>query len=259
MPGIHRGLPSPYLTLVFSLAGPLPIAVPHGDRHRSGQFSVPVGGLHTRPVLLPPAVDPQGRVIPVQRGIQLAVHPFAARAIFGVPATELTGQVLELDDIVHGCGDLGDRFAEPIDGRSAAAVVTRWLDSRLTAADPHPLPAELGRAWRLIVDSGGRCRIGDVAADVGWSRRHLTARFRAEIGFGAKDLARLARFQRSKALLLDANAGLVDVAVDCGYADQSHLTAEWRDFAGCTPGQWRAREVPSLSAGNHLDSELEAG
>ena len=31
MAGVHRGLPSPYLTLVFSLSGPLPIEIPFGD------------------------------------------------------------------------------------------------------------------------------------------------------------------------------------------------------------------------------------
>jgi hypothetical protein len=53
MPGVHRGLPSPYLTVVFSLSGAMPIEVPVGDGVRSGTFVIPVGGLHTRPVLLP--------------------------------------------------------------------------------------------------------------------------------------------------------------------------------------------------------------
>ena len=254
MPGVHRGLPSPYLTLVFSLNGPLPILVPDGDRLRSGTFSAPVGGLHTRPVLLPPAVDGVGRVAPVQRGIQLAVHPFAARALFGLPATALTGEVLELADLVPGVGKLSDRFDDVIDGPTAASMVTSWLDRRLTEAPPGQLSAELLRAWQLIVGSGGCCRIADVANDVGWSRRHLTARLRAEIGFGAKDLARVTRFQRSRSKLLTGRPPLADVAADCGYSDQSHLTAEWREFAGCTPGQWIAGELPTLSPPDHHDT-----
>ena len=255
MPGVHRGLPSPYLTLVFSLNGPLPIQVPEGDRVRAGTFSAPVGGLHTRPVLLPPAVDARGRVAPVQRGIQLAVHPFAARALFGLPATALTGQVLELADLIPDGDELYERLGEDTDGPTAAALVTGWLDRRLTAAPRGQLSAELLRSWQLIVGSGGRCRVRDVASDVGWSRRHLTARLRAEIGCGAKDLARVARFQRSRSMLLTGRAPLADVAADCGYTDQSHLTAEWRDFAGCTPGQWIAGELPTLSPPDHHDTD----
>jgi len=254
MPGVHRGLPSPYLTLVFSLNGPLPIQVPEGDRLRAGTFSAPVGGLHTRPVLLPPAVDAVGRVAPVQRGIQLAVHPFAACALFGLPATALSGQVLELADLVHDGDELIERLNDDIDGPTAAALVTGWLDRRLSMGPRGQLPAELLRAWQLIVGSGGCCRIGDVASDVGWSRRHLTTRLRAEIGLGAKDLARMARFQLSRSMLLTGRLPLADVAADCGYSDQPHLTAEWRQFAGCTPGQWIAGELPTLAPADHHDT-----
>jgi len=95
--------------------------------------------------------------------------------------------------------------------------------------------------------TGGRRRIGQVAADVGWSRRHLTARLRAETGYGAKELARLARFQRARRAIVAQTDSLADVAATCGYADQSHFTAEWREFAGCSPGQWIATEVPALA------------
>jgi AraC-like DNA-binding protein len=47
---------------------------------------------------------------------------------------------------------------------------------------------------------------------------------------------------------------LAEVAADCGSADQSHLTAEWQEFAGCTPGQWIAGELPTLSPPDHHDT-----
>jgi AraC-like DNA-binding protein len=69
---------------------------------------------------------------------------------------------------------------------------------------------------------------------------------------GAKDLARVTRFQLARSMLVSARTPLVRIAADCGYADQSHLTAEWREFAGCTPGQWIAEELPALSGHRHL-------
>jgi AraC-like DNA-binding protein len=250
LPGVHRGLPSPYLTLVFSLCGDLPIEVPAGIRSRASAYGIPVGGLHTRPVYLPPITDTAGRHL-MQRGIQLAVNPLAARAIFGMPAGELAGAVLELDDVV---GRQGDELREQLTGDVAAAralnYVSRWIDDRLTEGGRGPAP-ELSRAWRLIVGSGGRMRVADVASEVGWSRRHLTARLHAEVGLGAKDLARVSRFQRSRSMMVNSARPLADIAADCGYTDQSHLSNEWRDFAGCTPGQWLAAEAPALSRLHH--------
>jgi AraC-like DNA-binding protein len=263
MTGVHRGLPSPYLTLVFSLSGAVPIDVPAGDGVRSGRFGIPVGGLHTRPVLLPqpepprwPAVDGcrTERGAGLQRGIQLAIHPLASRVLFGMPAAELTGAVLELDDVIGRQGAaLREQLVGPIDPVSAVGLVFEWIEMRLaTAPAGHP-PAELQQAWRLIVSSGGRRRIGDVARGVGWSRRHLTASLKAETGLGAKDLARVTRFQAARTMLVNARPALSTIAADCGYADQSHLSAEWREFAGCTPGQWIAEELPALSGHRHAD------
>ncbi len=246
VPGVHRGLPSPYLTVVFPLSGELRIDVPDAGGHRSGRFAIPVGGLHTEPVLLPqPDLGDRDRNL--QRGVQLAVHPFAARALLGLPAAELGADVVELADVLDVDGA---RVADLTDETSGAIAVRRindWIDRRLTAAPRHRIAPELLQAWHLIVESGGRRRVAAVARDVGWSRRHLTVQLRAEIGVGAKDLARLARFHRARSLLLQSHPPLADLSTICGYADQAHLTAEWRRFAGCTPGQWIAEELPALA------------
>ena len=246
MPGVHRGLPSPTLTLVFPLSGEIPIQVPSGERLRTGDYAIPVGGLHTRPVYLPPPPCTAGGQ--PQRGIQVAVHPLAARALFGVPAGELAGLVLDLGDILGpDAREMSDTLHRDAGGAVATAVVTGWVERRIatsTVADPPP---EIRRAWELIVGSGGRRRIADVAHEVGWSRRHLTARLRAETGFGAKDIARVTRFQRARSMVLASRQPLAEIAVTCGYSDQSHLATEWRAFAGCTIGQWMAEEMPWLS------------
>src|ERR1700741_4153733 len=75
-PARHRGLPSPYLTLIFALDEPLTIEA-HPD---PGQ---PPGGLHWAPALIPHAG--------AQSGIQVALRPLGARALLGLPAGELAG------------------------------------------------------------------------------------------------------------------------------------------------------------------------
>ena len=65
--------------------------------------------------------------------------------------------------------------------------------------------------------------------ETGWSRRHVTERFRRQLGVSPKAYARLLRFEHASSLLSDPPAGrtLADVAMEAGYYDQSHLT---RDF-----------------------------
>jgi AraC-like DNA-binding protein len=77
---------------------------------------------------------------------------------------------------------------------------------------------------------------------VGWSGRHLTDRFTDEYGIGPKQAARIERFQRARTLLAgDDPVGYVAAA--SGYADQAHLTREFRALGGCTPTQWRRESL----------------
>jgi transcriptional regulator GlxA family with amidase domain len=102
-------------------------------------------------------------------------------------------------------------------------------------------------AWRRLVRSGGMLDITGLAGEVGWSRRHLSERFRTELGVPPKVAARVMRFERARHMLGSAgHDGLARVAAVCGYYDQSHLTREWWDLAGCTPSTWLAEELPSV-------------
>lgn len=97
-PDIHRGLPSPYLTFIFSLEAP--IVTGESLEHARGpdpyRNDIILAGLHTRPAYV---VQPSG-----EAGIQLAVHPLASRALFGVPASELGPLTLEASDVLGEVG-----------------------------------------------------------------------------------------------------------------------------------------------------------
>lgn len=88
--------------------------------------------------------------------------------------------------------------------------------------------------------------VGDLADELGWSRRHLVARFREQVGLPPKVLARVLRFQRS--LRLRGADGRprpwAEVALACGYYDQAHLNRDFRQFAGCTPTELLAARLP---------------
>ena len=76
-------------------------------------------------------------------------------------------------------------------------------------------------------------RLADAA---GVSRQHLTRVFRETVGVSPKRYCRLARFQAGLAY---AGAGdgvkWAQVAAELGYADQSHMIAEFRELSSLTP------------------------
>jgi transcriptional regulator GlxA family with amidase domain len=97
------------------------------------------------------------------------------------------------------------------------------------------------------VRSAGRVGVQELAADTGWSRRHLLNRFRGQVGLGPKTAARVLRFQRAARLLVPGSvygtrpvtaASISDVAAACGYADHAHLVREFHALAACTPSEY---------------------
>ena len=250
-PRLHRGLPSATLTLIFSLAGPVVTAATPGqlggpDVHRT---LVLVGGLHVDPAYV--------RADPDQAGVQLAVHPLAARALLGVPAAELTALVSDGTDVLGpGAERLRERLSEAgWEGRFA--LLGEHLMARLAAAPCRStVRPELAEAWRWLAVRRGRGRVADLAAHVALSPRQLHTLFTREVGRGPKTVARLMRFEHVTAQVGDAvrsgrRVDLSAVAYACGYADHSHLDREFSSFAGVGPAAWLAEERRNLQAGGH--------
>lgn len=179
--------------------------------------------------------------------LEIVMAPLGAYRLLGRPVSELGSGVVDLE-AVYGAdarrvlAKVRDRVTWP----ARFAVVDAFL-LRASERGRRPSP-EVGRAWQLLRGTGGRIPIRDVAADVGWSHKHLIAKFTAQVGLPPKAVARLTRFER---VVARTRAGRVgrwsEVAADAGYADQSHLIREFREFAGTTPvGYLRNTSYPGV-------------
>ncbi len=241
----HRGLPSPYLTLILTLDEPLTIAAHPDLRNGPGDYATLLGGLHTAPAL----IHVPGR----QSGVQVALSPLAARALLGLPAGSLAGIDGHAEDVLGAdVREAHERLHEAPDWPSRFRVVDRWLLGRLRADAAGP-PPEVRHAWRLLRASGGTVRVAKLAAEVGWSERHLRNRFLTETGLTPKAAARVVRFDAARRRLASRprRPDLAGLAADFGYADQSHLDREFTALAGCAPSAWLAEEFRNIQAGHH--------
>jgi len=229
-PGVHRGLPTTSLTLVFPVGEPLDVSWA-GQRARAKRWST-VSGLHAGPA----EIHHDG----TQRGVQLGLTTAGARALLGVPAAELAGELLEVDDVAPELAELPERLHDA--GLEAGAAVVVLALTRALARNGEARPrAEVGRALAGLTRGE---RVGDVAQEVGYSRRRLGTLVKEETGLAPKEYARVARFEASRAVL--GRRSLAEVAAECGYADQAHLAREWSELAGCPPSTWLREEFPFL-------------
>ena len=249
-PGEHVGLPSRHLTFVISFDQRLELSRLPDGREELMTFDALLGGLHTSPALI--------RHDGTQHGIQLQVTPAGARGLFGLPAAELARAVVPLDAIWGPlAGELLDRLAGAADWPARFAVVDGVLLRALAARVEIPSGArrETTAAWDRLTASAGRVEVATLAAEVGWSRRHLADRFAAEYGVGPKAMARVLRFERARSMVARPDRPtLADVAAACGYADQAHMVHEWNSLAGSSPTGWLESEVlPFLQDDEHPD------
>jgi AraC-like DNA-binding protein len=219
--------------------GGVPIILSFGERVRissatgSGDYTSFVAGVHEIPV----DTAHDGSL----RCIQVDLTPLGAHQLLGLPMSELHDVVAPLDalDGAHW-RDLGDRLADLPSWPARFELLDETLHRAAAigrAADP-----EVRWAWRRLVTSHGTAPIGQLATEVGWSRRHFAARFRGQVGLAPKPAARVLRFAHARTLLTAPGAGSIsDVAATAGYADHSHLTREFRRLAGTTPSQLLAQ------------------
>jgi AraC-like DNA-binding protein len=154
---------------------------------------------------------------------------------------ELSGQLVDAVDVVGADGRrLGEQLREASSWRRRFALVDQFLLERLDRG-PRPSP-EVGRAWERLVATGGAVPIGQLAKEVGWSHKHLIARFTRQVGLRPKTAARLVRFD-GVWRRLDQRRPLDwgQVAAEVGYADQAHLIRDFRQFTGTTPIEFLAQ------------------
>ena len=79
----------------------------------------------------------------------------------------------------------------------------------------------------------------EVARECGLSVGHFSHAFRRTLGVAPHKWLIEQRVVLSKEKLRDDGLSLSDVAMECGFSDQSHLTRVFRQTVGVSPGAWR--------------------
>jgi AraC-like DNA-binding protein len=142
----------------------------------------------------------------------------------------------QLDETWHG---LADRIEQALQSSEESAI-TVLHDYLLELALQAEYSQEVVQAAiQRITSENGQVKISELADYCYVSRRQLERQFAISIGQSPKSYARLARFEQVRnRLFVEREVDLGKIAQEYGYADQAHLTRDFKRFSGQTPIQF---------------------
>jgi len=126
---------------------------------------------------------------------------------------------------------LGDRTEDGLETKSTPVklALARWQESR---------------AKQLMLEHlASRLKIEDVAQACSLSRSHFSRAFKANTGVSPLEWFTNARLEHAKELLRSGTSALSDVALACGFSDQSHFTRVFSRRLGSSPSAWRRLQI----------------
>ena len=126
---------------------------------------------------------------------------------------------------------------------AARALVQFKTSSRSTEADR--LVTGLAR-WQvkrvsefIEANLSQSLHVADLASVARLSTSHFSSAFRRSTGESPFGYLRRRRIERAQQMMLLTDLSLAEISLDCGLADQAHLTRIFRRVVGVSPGAWR--------------------
>ena len=111
-------------------------------------------------------------------------------------------------------------------------------------------PWQMQRATKLMTANlRERVPLSQLAARCGLSMRHFARAFRQSTGVSPHRWLLNHRVEHAKELLRNPTMSLVEIALACGFADQSHFTRTFTTLAAVGPGLWRRMQAWRLPLG----------
>lgn len=183
------------------------------------------------------------------------VTPAGLPCLWRGPASDLAEQDVPLDSLwpAREVARLRERLLSAPTPDARLDALEASLGAWLHPAEPHPAVA---LALDVFHRHPSAARVRDAVARSGFSARYVIDRFKMQVGLAPKPYCRVLRFQQA---VRRAHRGALDdwsaLAIDCGFADQSHLVREFRAFAGLPPSAYLDRRTSHHNHVRLLDAD----
>jgi AraC-like DNA-binding protein len=173
----------------------------------------------------------------------IGVHfkPGGAFPFLGLPAGNLADTHVDLE-ILWGpsAGRLRERLCEARTSAERFQLLQNALLSRLRhGVEQH---YAVSAALEMFGSNQAGPVVREAAKYIGLSQRRFIQIFKAEVGMTPKLFSRVQRFQRVRTRIeRNGSSDWVDIALECGYFDQSHLIHDFRFFSNLSPAEYVRR------------------
>ena len=229
-------LPSGGLEVMFSLGNEQRLIDHQDPRAFTPYRRVWVSGIQQRNLII------EARGYSHLVGFRLS--PEGAWRFFGMPLSELAGQVLDLDLVLgRSLLQLHEQLGDLPDANRRLGRLLTFIDRRMGAGSMvHPAVAG---SLQMLASSHGVVPVKTLLDETGLSQKHLVRKFNDQVGVGPKRYAQVLRFRHAVTrLLAEDGVDLSLLALDCGYYDQAHFNRDFKRFAGATPVDFLRHRLP---------------
>ena len=164
----------------------------------------------------------------------------ALSRITEAPLNELKNLTVPAHEIVPEIdAALLERLAICVDSKARIAGIEHMLTRLLSRCDV-PWDRQVSSVTDLIIQSQGKISMRALAGSTCISLRQLQRRFKARVGIGIKEYARIVRFRHAtKVIQSSPGQSLLHTAFECGYYDHAHLNNDFKAIAGTLPSELR--------------------
>ncbi|MCO4293181.1 helix-turn-helix domain-containing protein [Solitalea sp. MAHUQ-68] len=165
------------------------------------------------------------------------LFPFSIPRLLSIASNELTNQIPDLKSLLGQSGvDLEEKMMLALDNTARVKIVSEFLINRLQ--QQRKAPAIIQQAIVEAIRKEGKINIGEFPDQFFLSTRQFERQFKENAGFSLKTYSRILRFHSALKEFGDKQISLTELALNCGYYDQSHFVNDFKSFSGYTPGQY---------------------
>lgn len=219
-------LPDGYAEIIFHFGNGCSLA------HKDGLQPLPspfIMGLQDRPVLF----YTRGRF----EIMAIRCFPWTVFDLLGLPSGKAGVHIVE-----HPIARLQPTLKESIHAGRIEQAVERITQYALDARSNIPVDSMLFKAGIAMRKANGTMPVSQVAAAAHATVRTLERNFKQSSGHTVKDVSGLMRFEQVRNRLWNyPDTNLAGLAHELGYADQSHLSREFKRYSGTTPAAFARR------------------
>ena len=168
-------------------------------------------------------------------------QPNGMAPLVSAPMKLLTDARVAAEDLFAGIDPLIEKMMESSDDGQRIAACNQFL---IRSIEVNSENVCVQRALKRIVMTQGRTSVESLTKFMGVSRRSLELAFQKEVGISPKMYCRVIRFRGLyDAMSSESSQNWIQMALESGFFDQSHLIRDFRQFAGDSPTAFLATQT----------------